>query len=107
MSTSAIVDLCDSVIGVADLVAKYAQGYVNRDKAKDIILKAGDSFAKEVESVENLSAENNTLAKTFIQAFKTSAEVLDRPFTAFSGYVLRTAAAALTVCEKSLAQYGA
>ena len=107
LSLSNIIGICDSVIGVADLVAKYAQGYVNRDKAKDLIIKAGDAFTKEVGTIEELSTANNAIARDIAAGFRAQAAMIDNPMTQFSGYILRTSAAALTVCEKSLAQYGA
>ena len=107
LSLSAVADVCDSVIGVADLIAKYAQGYANRDKSKDVILKAGDAFAKQVAGIEELATANNAIARDIATAIKAQAEMIDRPMTQFSSQIIRTSAAVLTVCEKSLGQYTA
>lgn len=105
LPTSKITSICDEIIGVADLVAKYAQGYANHERAKDALLKAGEAFNKEASACEELSAANNTLAKRIVDGISAYSKLVDQPMVGFSGYVLRTSAAVLNVCEKSLALY--
>lgn len=97
--------LCTEIIGIADVVTKYAKDYTNHEKAKDAILKAGADYDRKAQKATDLGTECSGIASNIFKASMSVAGTLDQPSAGFSSYIMNTCKAALAVCEKSLAQY--
>lgn len=104
LSLNDIDKVCDIVIKLGNNIVDYKRDWEAREKALAKLEKAGDKLAKSGKG-DDLSSEQQGKVKKLMAAASNMGKSGFTGAEAAQGYVMNTARAALSVCEKSLSQY--
>jgi hypothetical protein len=100
----AIVNIAEDIVDIADAIYTFEKKAMDMNKKTDKLLSELKKYSAKAEK-EDFSSLGKAMDKSVVSTFKYVAKVPGNPQAQFAQSVLQACAAALSVCEKSLAAH--